>query len=192
MSLRFDGITPTERSMNRILTLAVATLLAGPAFAQTSKAPPKEPSPHTVDLQKYVDDAASADMFEVKASQLALQRSQDPAIREFAQHMVSEHTDSTNKLKLELDKAKVDVDAPAKLDTEKQAMLDKLMNVSMEEFNKMYMSMQIAGHEEALQLHTEFAQSGTDAFRTFARTMSTHVKEHLDQAKRIDGALPAK
>lgn len=176
--------------MNRSLILAVSTLLAASAFAQTSKEPAKEPSPHTVDLQKYVEGATRADMFEVKASQLALQRSQDPAVRQFAQQMVSEHTDATNKLKLEINKAKIDVDAPEDLDTEQQAMLDKLMNVGTEDFNKMYMSLQIAGHEEALQLHSKFAQSGTDTFRTFARTMTTHAKEHLDQAKRIDGALP--
>lgn len=102
-----------QSPMSRILALAVATLLSGPAFAQTSK----EPSPHTVDLQKYVDGTTRADLFEVKASQLALQRSQDPAIRKFAQQMVSEHTDATNKLKLEINKAKIDVDVPEKLDT---------------------------------------------------------------------------
>ncbi|MGE4062774.1 MAG: DUF4142 domain-containing protein [Rhodospirillaceae bacterium] len=173
--------------MNRALTFAVAALLAGPAVAQATK----PAAPHTVDLKKYVEDAARADLFEVKASQLALQRSQDPAIRQFAQHMVSEHTDSTNKLKVELDKAKLGIEPPKTLDSERQAMLDNLMNVGMEDFNKLYMSMQIAGHREALNLHTEFAQSGSDSFRSFARSMTTHVKDHLEQAKRIDGALPA-
>ncbi len=176
--------------MNRIITFAVAALLAGPAFAQAARDAAKEPAPHILDLRKYVDDAASADLFEVKASQLALQRSQDPAIREFAQHMVSEHTESSNKLKVELDKAKVEVQPPKTLPPEKQAMLDRLMNIGMEDFNKMYMSMQIAGHEEALALHSEFAKSGTDSFRTFARTMTTHAKDHLDKAKRVDSALP--
>lgn len=176
--------------MNRMLTLAVATLLAGPAFAQISSQPAKEPSPHTVDLQKYVEGATHADMFDVKASQLALQRSQNPAVRQFAQKMVSEHTDATNKLKLEINKAKIDVDAPDKLTTEKQALLDKLLNAGTEDFDKMYMIIQIAGHDEALQLHSAFAQSGTDNFRAFARTMSTNAKEHLDEAKRVDGVLP--
>jgi putative membrane protein len=173
--------------MKCIITLAMAGVLAGPAFAQTAN---KEPAPHTVDLRNYVDEAASADLFEVKASQLALQRSQDPAIREFAQHMVSEHTDAGNKLKVELDKAKVKVEAPKTLPPEKQALLDKLMNIGMDDFNKMYMTMQIAGHEEAVTLHSEFAQSGTDNFRAFARTMTTHAKDHLEKAKRIDSALP--
>jgi putative membrane protein len=173
--------------MTRILALAVAALLAAPAAAQTAK---QEPKPHTVDLTKYVEEAANADLFEVKASQLALQRSQDPAIREFAQHMVSEHTDSANKLKLELEKAKVDVKPPKALDAEKQAMLDKLMNVGMEDFNKMYMTMQIAGHQEALDLHTQFARNGADNFQKFASMMTAHVKDHLDKAKQIESTLP--
>lgn len=172
--------------MKRTKILAVAALIASPAFAQA----PKPMAPHTVDLHKYVEEAAGADMFEVKASQLALQRSQDPAIREFAQHMVAEHTDSANKLKLELDKAKVEVVPPKALSPEKQAMLDRLMNVGMQDFNKMYMSMQIAGHEEALKVHSEFANSGTDNFQKFAGTMTTHVKDHLQKAQRINSALP--
>lgn len=95
--------------------------------AQTAKQDPKS---HTVDLMKYVEEASAADLFEVKASRLALQRSQDPAIRRFAQQMVSEHTDSANRLKMELEKAKVEVKPPTALDAEKQAMLDKLMNVA--------------------------------------------------------------
>jgi putative membrane protein len=181
-----------EDNMKRILMIAAAAFMAGPALAQAAKDAAKEPAPHTIDLKKYVEDAAGADLFEVKASQLALQRSQDPAIREFAQHMVSEHTDSTNKLKVELDKAKLEIEPPKALDPEKQAMLDKLMNVGMEDFNKLYMTTLIAGHQEALDMHAAFAKTGTDSFRAFARTMTTHTKDHLDQAKRIDGALPAK
>lgn len=180
--------------MNRIVAAAVAAVLAGPmltpALAQNSKDPAAEPAPHTLDLRAYVEDAANADLFEVKASQLALQRSQDPAIRQFAQHMVSEHTDSANKLKMELEKAKVEVEAPKTLAPEKQAMLDKLMNVGMEDFNKMYMSMQIAGHEEALTLHSTFAKTGNDDVRKLAGLMSTQVKDHLEKAKRIDAELP--
>jgi putative membrane protein len=172
--------------MKRTIIFAAAALIACPAFAQSTK----PAAPHTVDLHKYVEDAAGADMFEVKASQLALQRSQDPAIREFAQQMVAEHTDSANKLKMELEKAKVEVVPPKTLAPEKQAMLDRLMNVGIQDFNKMYMSMQIAGHEEALKVHSEFASSGADNFQKFAGTMTTHVKDHLRKAQRIDAALP--
>ncbi len=173
--------------MSRASVFVLAALLAAPALAQTAK---QEPKPHTVDLMKYVEDASAADLFEVKASQLALQRSQDPAIRQFAQQMVSEHTDSSNKLRMELDKAKVGVKPPKTLDAEKQAMLDRLMNVGMDDFNKMYMTMQVAGHEEALDLHAAFARSGADNFQKFAAMMTTHVKDHLAKAKQIESALP--
>lgn len=179
--------------MNRILWVAVAALLAGPLVGQVALAQSaiETPAPHTVDLKKYVEDATSADLFEVKASQLALQRSQDPSIRQFAQKMVSENTDASNKLKMELDKAKIEITPPTTLDTEKQALLDKLMNVGMEDFNKLYITMQVAGHQEAVALHSEFGNSGQDNFRAYARTMSTHAKDNLEQAKRIDAQLPA-
>ncbi len=174
--------------MNPLLALAVAALLLpGMAAAQTGTPAPK---PHTVDLMKYVEEASAADLFEVKASQLALQRSHDPAIRQFAQQMVSEHTDSSNKLKMELEAAKVEVKPPQTLDPEKQAMLDKLMNVGMEDFNKLYMTMQVAGHQEALDLHAQFAGNGTDNFQKFASLMTIHVKGHLDKAKQIESTLP--
>lgn len=169
--------------MSRASVFVLAALLAAPALAQTAKS-------QTMDLIKYVEEASAADLFEVKASQLALQRSQDPAVRQFAQQMVSEHTDSSNKLRMELDQAKVGVKPPKALDAEKQAMLDRLMNVGMDDFNKMYMTMQVAGHEEALDLHAAFARSGADNFQTFAAMMTTHVKDHLAKAKQIESALP--
>ncbi len=179
--------------MKRFLSLAavgfIAVPLAGtPAVAQSAAAPP---APHTVDLKKYVEEAAAADLFEVKASQLALQRSQDPAIRQFAQKMVSENTDAANKLKVELDKAKIGVSPPTALEPERQALLDKLMNVGMEDFNKLYMTMQVAGQQESVTLHTAFGNTGQDNFRAYARAMITQAKDHLAQAQRIDAQLPA-
>ncbi|MCC6912491.1 MAG: DUF4142 domain-containing protein [Rhodospirillaceae bacterium] len=60
----------------------------------------------------------------------------------------------------------------------------------MEDFNKMYMSMQIAGHEEALDLHAAFAKTGADNFQRFAGTMTASVKDRLTKAKQIESALP--
>lgn len=178
--------------MNRILSVAVAALVAGPlvgpvALAQSAI---ETTAPHTVDLKKYVESASSADLFEVKASQLALQRSQDPGVRQFAQRMVSENTDASNKLKMELEKAKIEITPPTTMDTQKQALLDKLMNVEREDFNKLYMTMQVAGLQEAVALHSEFGKSGQDSFRAYARTMSTHAKDNLEHAKRINAQLP--
>jgi len=172
-------------TMRHSLFAAMAITLFSPLPAAAQSVDPP-PAPHTVDLKAYVEDASDASLFDVKASQLALQRSQDPTIRKFAQQLVSEHTAATNKLKMELDKAKVDVDPPEILSPARQAMLDKLMNVGAQDFNKMYVSMQIVGQQEALNLHKAFGDGGQDNFRVFARDMTEQVKVHLDQAKQID------
>jgi len=169
--------------MKAMIAGMAAVLFAGPAFAQKTER-------YATDLASYANEAAARDLLEVKASQLALQRSQDPAIRQFAQHMVAEHTDSTNKLKLELEKAKIDIDAPNDLDPARQVQLDTLMNTATEDFNKSYITMQIATHEEALKLHGDFAKAGSDVFRKFAGVLATQAKQHLDQATRIGTTLP--
>ena len=51
------------------------------------------PSTTTQD-QNFAMQAAGSDMFEIQSSQLALQKSRNPAIRRFAQQMVEAHTRS--------------------------------------------------------------------------------------------------
>src|SRR5690606_12541954 len=141
---RVMTLRPSLLAATALTMLATFTVIA-PSSAQSVDPPP---APHTVDLEAYVKDAADASRFHVKAGQLALQRSQAPAIRKFAQQLVAENTASSNKLKLELDKADIDVDPPKVLSPARQAMFDKLMNVGTEDFNKMYMSMQIVGQQD--------------------------------------------
>ncbi len=65
----------------------IATALAGPAFAQQMSA------------QDFVNMAAVGGMFEVQSSQLALNKTQDNRVRDFAQHMIQDHTQASEKLR---------------------------------------------------------------------------------------------
>lgn len=49
--------------------------------------------------QQFVQKAAQSDITEIKTSQLALQRSHNPQVKQFAQMMIREHTQSSSKLK---------------------------------------------------------------------------------------------
>ena len=75
----------------KILTLGAAlVLLAMPASAQMSK---------SAATQKFVYKVAISDMYEVEASKLALEKSSNSAIRQFAQEMVDDHTKTAEELK---------------------------------------------------------------------------------------------
>src|SRR5688500_14451228 len=97
---------PPRRDVNRRITmlkkhmaacLIVTAFSAVPALAQTSAAPPggapAASSPQTppagaaakTDASDFVSKAANGNMFEIQSSQLALQKSQEARIRDFAQ-----------------------------------------------------------------------------------------------------------
>jgi putative membrane protein len=58
------------------------------------------------------------------------------------------------------------------------------------EFDRLYMDMQVKGHTDALQLHRTYSESGDDAkLKAVATEIVPVVSHHLDEAKRIAGAL---
>jgi putative membrane protein len=70
--------------------------------------------------------------------------------------------------------------------------LSDLRNASVNAFDKMYMNMQVEGHQKALNLHQNYAQSGDNAsLRTAAGAMVPMISEHLVYAQRISTALVA-
>lgn len=83
--------------------LGAASVLVPPALAQAApsasgqEAPPAPPPPTTASA--YLTQASSADQFEIRSSQHALQISQDPGIKSAAQMIIADHTRLSNELK---------------------------------------------------------------------------------------------
>src|SRR5438034_2266176 len=75
-------------------------ILLGGALVLTAcePTPPPPPPPPPVDLNNlllapgFLAHASSGDQFEIQSSQLALQASQNQAVRNFADLMISDHT----------------------------------------------------------------------------------------------------
>src|ERR1700709_2736913 len=82
--------------MNRMTYAALALGIAMgsvPAFAQTP--PPPPPAEAQTAAMPYVMAAGRSDLYEINASQVALQRTQTPAIREFATMLIKHHQMTT-------------------------------------------------------------------------------------------------
>lgn len=73
-----------------LLPLAACNSNPGNQLASTVPLPQTLPSVSAVD-QKYLEQAASADLFEIQSSQLALQRSRGARTRAYAQHVLDDH-----------------------------------------------------------------------------------------------------
>jgi putative membrane protein len=172
----------------------LAISMGATATAQDSTspaaAPPMEPS-KTAELlmsnddQKFMASAASAGMYEVQASQLALQKSDDPKQKAFAQTMIDDHTKAGDELK-DL-AAKKNVTLPTTLASSDQSMLDKLNKKDAgKDFDKAYRSQMQKSHKKAVSLFDNEARHGKDAdVKTWAATTLPKLKHHGGMANAL-------
>jgi putative membrane protein len=138
----------------------------------------------------YVNQAAMSDMFEVQAGKVATQKSKDTEVKNFAEQMVKDHTQTTDMLKQALSQDNKDITPPTDLDGAHKQMLTRLEDASDADFNKAYMDMQVQGHQQALKLHETYASRGDDPkLKSFAKEVVPKIKEHLAMAQRIDRGL---
>ena len=136
--------------------------------------------------QNFVNLAASSDMFEIQSSRLALQRSRNPATRRFAERMIADHTQSSQRLAA-LAQAKGIV-LPTGLDPEGQRMMMALDN-TRRIFDQEYFRQQAMAHATAVQVYQTEIANGYDAdLRGFAQQTLPVIQEHLAMAQNFRGA----
>jgi len=136
------------------------------------------------DAAGFATAVAATDLYEIESAKLAVAKSASGEVKAFAQHLRSDHEKSTAELKAAAAAAKVTV-TPA-LDSEKQAMLDRLKAASGAEFDRLFVEQQRTAHQKALNLLQSYASGGDTAeLKDFATKTSAAVKGHLDHANSI-------
>jgi putative membrane protein len=177
----------------------LAILLGGAlvlAACQTTPPPPPPPAP--VDLNNplmapgFLAQASSGDQFEIQSSQLALQASQNVAVRNFANLLIADHTRMSQAMAAAAQSAGLPPPTPALLPTQ-QAALDQLRAAGAgPAFDLAFKNAQIAGHQQALGLMQNYATGGdVPALRTVASEAIPTIQMHLQQAQLLNVAPPA-
>lgn len=148
------------------VALLIASSLSAPAFA-ASKA-----------TEAFITNATIGNKFEIAASDMALARSEDKEVREFAKGMIEDHKANLDMLK-RVTPSDADPRDGDKLDAKHQATLDKLQKTSDEQFDSAYIAAQKNAHAEAVALYSSYAKSG-DAkdLKDFAATSLPTLKMH--------------
>lgn len=139
----------------------------------------------------YVAQAASADQFEIQSGQLALQSSQNPAVQQFAQMLVTDHTQTSQNLMAAATAANVPPPPPGLLPPQ-QAMLDQLRGAGTGyAFDQAFQQAQIQAHQQALALHQNYATSGDlPPLRAVASATVPVIQRHLAMAQSLQIAPP--
>jgi putative membrane protein len=131
--------------------------------------------------QAFVDKAAQGGMAEVKLSKLAMDKGQSWEVKQFARKMVEDHTKANVELKQIADKKNLEL--PTKLDEQHEKAYDQLAKLEGANFDKEYMRVMAADHDDATKLFKEQAQRGQDPeLKTFAMKMLPTIEKHDDLA----------
>lgn len=165
-----------------LVTLLLATSPAA-LLAETAKVAATTPAAVT-DPADFAAKAASGNMFEIESSKLALQRSVDPKVAEFAQKMVDDHTSAGAAMATAATAAGVipptDMAAP-----EKAAMTD-LKGTA--DFQPAYVAAQVKGHDDAVALFESFIANGpAGPLKDFAAKTLPTLKDHQSAIHAIAG-----
>jgi putative membrane protein len=171
--------------------LVATTFMAAPALAQTGTAPAGNPPAgaaapampmQNVNAAEFVNKAANSNMFEIQSSQLALEKTQNDRIRNFAQRMVQDHTQAGDRMKAAAQGQTV----PTSLDQEHAQMLQQLQQASGASFERSYVQMQYDGHQKAVALFESYGQSGDNPqLKQFAEQTVPTLREHLQMITQI-------
>jgi putative membrane protein len=176
------------KAMKFVLAAAMgaATLLAGCASTSEDMGPPIAAADPISPLSApgYMSMAASSDMFEIESSRIALQRSQNPAVRNFAQMMIDHHSRTTSDLMATAQRVNLPPPPPAMLPPQRDAL--ERVRAAGPDFDSVYKREQIMGHQMALDLHRNYAAQGDlPPFRDLASRTVPIIQEHLGRAQSL-------
>jgi putative membrane protein len=145
---------------------AVATLIALAGCARREvPAPPPRPIPtrpvppptlRPLATTSYVATAASIDLYDIRAGELAMQRSTDGRIRDYAARLVEDHKGTAAQLSYA--GRRLNLLPSAEIAPPHQALYDALAATS--DFDGLFRRQQLDIHQSAQRMHAAFAARG--------------------------------
>ena len=137
----------------------------------------------------FMMKAAAGDLYETQSSQLALTKSQNAQVRQFAQQMITDHAKTTATLKAQARAAGMTPPTPT-LSSMQRDMMAKLRPLTGAAFDREYTMQQGTSHQMALDLNQTYAAGGDTAeLRTAASAAVPIIQNHIAMHHSLPGAM---
>ena len=175
---------------------AIAAMAALNASAQTSRTPSsgrqsssaQSTAAQSADDSKFLQEAIRGNAAEVKMGELAKERAQNKAVRDFGQMLIDDHSKANEKAMAVA--KQMNVTAASEPSAKQKQEYDAMAKLSGSEFDTTFMSHMVQGHQEAIAMYTTQAQSGDSSKATsYAKATLPTIKEHLSKAQSIESKL---
>jgi putative membrane protein len=140
-----------------------------------------QPSP--ADLE-FVKSALQGSMAEVQTAQLALQKSTNDQVKQFAQRMITDHTKLIAQMKPVA--MQLGVKIPSGPDKKQKAMMAKLQALSGSDFDTAYVKAMLKDHKtDDSEFKMEIANAQSPAVKDAAKQGDPVIESHLQMIEGI-------
>ncbi|MEU0152249.1 MULTISPECIES: DUF4142 domain-containing protein [Micromonospora] len=157
------------------LGLLAALVLVGLAPAAAAQAAAQ---PSTQDTQ-YLQALHQVNLFEITAGNLAQQKGQNQQVKDLGKMFVTDHTQLDQTVQSTAQQ--LNVQLPSDPTADQQKVLDRLNNLSGAEFDKAWVTAQLAGHVQAIQAtQTEISQGSEQSVVQIAQDALPVLQAHYD------------
>jgi len=129
------GCNGNNRNDNRIADRSNTVGTAGSGVSASDK--------------NFVDQQLADGMAEIETAKLAKEHAQNPAVKQFAQMMIDDHTKAGNELKQLA--TTYSIPQPTQMDDKHRDLMDKLSKLNAADFDKAYMKAMVDDHEDAVR-----------------------------------------
>jgi putative membrane protein len=153
------------------------------AMKDASKADTDEAMTAGATPESFVKHAALDGMTEVELAKVALQKSKNDEVKQFAQKMSQDHSQANEQL-MQIAKSK-GISAPTKLDAKHEAMVKSLSAKSGAAFDKAYADHMAKDHSKAVALFQAASKSSDQDIAAFAQKILPTLQEHKQMADNL-------
>jgi putative membrane protein len=132
--------------------------------------------------------AASSNMMEIQAGQMASQKASNPEVRKYAQMMVTHHMRATQEWKSVA--LPLGVKMPTVLMPVHQAMVDRLRETTGKNFTEAYMDMMETAHKlDIAMFEVKSSAAETPNVQAFATKTLPMLRSHYEGANKLEGKV---
>ncbi len=135
--------------------------------------------------RQFAQQAASGGMAEIQTAQLAQQRASSPQVKQFANRMITDHTQANTELQQIADQANITL--PSQPSTKDAAASAKLRALNGTAFDQAYAQEELRDHQQDVALFRKEATSGQDpALKAYAQKTLPILQQHLQMAQQLN------